>query len=432
MQIATLSTSNKREAGLERGRKRAAGIDAAAYVKSMEDAFDLTAKLFPTAVDVDFAEAIREFDAERLASQPSLALFPELNGHLDLLTAEREAFREATGLNEVAVAYAFSWHFYLSRRVSSQHVARYDLLPVQKACTNIIFPQGDEGVIIADNRDDIMQPGYQKTIPKHRPERLLRQNPLNWMQGGVSSAVLLDDEPDCLFPASPIEYGLLPDDCQDRIADICNFMARYREFWGPANFIFMDRSRRAVAVEKTNCLVSYRPPTEKGAIAVTACAYLDEKLHAHQMERTKRVAKLKGETEEESLDLHYHLGSRERYRRLVDLTNTEAKRGATLWGALDVVADRAVPYPARVCLAGERWSDDREPNANWSLTQHAAVISGDQKRCLYRSVQDLTNPRPVYHETPKLMLGPDTVMRPEWQADIAAGKCTLTPAAGKN
>lgn len=58
------------------------------------------------------------------------------------------------------------------------------------------------------------------------------------------------------------------------------------------------------------------------------------------------------------------MGSRERYRRLVDLTNAESRRGATLWGALHVVADHAVPYPARVCLAGERWAPDREPNAN--------------------------------------------------------------------
>lgn len=41
----------------------------------------------------------------------------------------------------------------------------------------------------------------------------------------------------------------------------------------------------------------------------------------------------------------------------------------------------------------------------------------------------MRNPRPVYDETPKLMLGQGVAMRPEWQADVDAGRCTLAPVA---
>jgi hypothetical protein len=418
---------NKLEQGRERGRRIATSVDAKNYAAEMQADFTAARQLYPSAGDMNYADAIRKFDAERLASEPSLTTFPELKGHGDLLRGEREGFREATGLDETATAFRFSWGFFLSRRMTSRHLARYDLLPAQKACTNVFFPHGADGVTISDNRDDTPRPEYAKTVPAHRPTQLLNQNRLHWIQGGVSSAVLLDDEPECLFPANPWEYDLVTDEHQADLDALIEFMTRYKDFWGPCNMIWVDRKLNAIAVEKTNCRVAFRRPTVNGAVAVTACAYLDEGLHAFQVEKTKRAAQIKGETEKDSLDLNYHLGARQRYRRLVELTNLEAARpgGATLWGALEVVADHAVPFPARVCVAGEKTFPDREPNANWSLTQHAAVITGPKKRLLYRSVQNLSNPRPVYEYQPKLALGPGVKMQPDWQADIAAGRCEL-------
>lgn len=423
---------NYKEQGRRRGLKAAAGVETRAFMQNMEKNFEDARRLYPTAADMDFAAEIRRFDAERLASQPDLARFPELKGHINLLTAERKSFREATGLDASAVAFHYSWLFFLSRRMTSRHLARYelppsDLIPAPQ-CTNVFFPNGAEGITISDNRDDWMHETYAKSIPTHPPpESLLKQDPVHWCQGGASAAVLLDDEPACLFPAAPQEYDLIPDECFDRIEDLMDFMTRYGDFWGTGNHIWVDRHLNATAVEKTNCLIAFRRPTVNGAIAITACAYLDERLHAHQIERDHRAMKIKGETEANCPDLHYHLGSRKRYQRLVDLANREAARpgGATLWGALDIVADHAVPYPARVCLAGERTL--KLPYGNWSLTQHAAVISGPKRRCLYRSIQDPWHPRPVYDYTPKLMLGPGVKMQPEWQADVNAGRCELAP-----
>ena len=420
---------NCSEVGRQRGQKAGKGANRWEFVTKMHATIAAAKLLYPTAADMDWVEAVRKFDAERLASQPDLGRLPELKGHIDLLWSERQAFREASGLDEAATAFQYSWHFFLSRRITSRHLARYDLIPAQRACTNVFFPDGADGVTISDNRDDLPRAEYVAQIPKHRPEGLLKQDPVSWVQGGASSGVLLDDEPQCLFPANPFEYNLFPDECFNDINAMTEFGQRYREFYGPGNMIWVDRKLNAVAVDKTNCLVAFRKPTSGGAIAITACAYLDDRLHAHQMAKTRKAMAIKGENEKTSLDLNYHLGSRERYRRLVALADAEAARpgGASLWGALEAVNDHDAPFPERVCLAGEKGLPEKEPNANWTLTQHAAVISGPKRRCLYRSLQDLRNPRPVYEYKPKLMLGPGVKMDPAWQADIDAGRCELTP-----
>jgi hypothetical protein len=397
----------------------------------MEAAFAAARRLYPTAARLDFRTEVLKFDEERLADQPDLARFPELKGHADLLAAERQAFMSSTGLDRAAAAFHFSWSFYLSRRVDTRHLARYDLLAGPgKGCTNVFFPDGVEGVTLSDNRD-IPLPVDVSKLAAHRPEELLKQDPVHWIQGGVSAGVLMDDEPACVFPANPMEYDLMPKDSLTDIDEIIVFMSRYNEFWGPCNTIWCDRSLRAAAVEKTNCMMAVRRPTVNGAVAVTACAYLDPKLSAHQLERARRAMKMKGENESNALDLNYHLGSGRRYRRLVELTDAEAKRGATLWGALAVASDHAVPYPDRVCLAGETMFPEREPAPNWSVTNHAAVISGPNRRCLYRSVQSSEDAEPVYEHVPKLMLGPGVKMRPEWQADVDAGRCVLAEPVGK-
>jgi hypothetical protein len=419
---------NYREAGRQRGRQAGAALAADAYRETIATAFRRTAQLYPGA-QFDFPATLRQYDADRLADEPSLTRFPELRGHRDFLLGEREGFREATGLDETASSFRYSWWHFITRRLNARYLARYDLVSPLNGCTNVLFPHGADGFTLADNRDDVLYPEYAQTIPKHRPEHLLRHGDrLPWCLGGVSAAVLYDDEPACTFPANPHEYDhLLPPEALDNLTDLMAFMQRYGDFWGPGNQLWLDRQHRCVAVEKTNTRLAYRLPTVAGAVAVTACAYLDDGLHAHHMERVARVMREKGETPANSVEVAYHRGARARYQRLVALTEAEAARpgGATLWGALEVVADHAVPFPDRVCLAGEKTFPEREPNANWSVTEHAAVLTGPRRRCLYRSVQDFAHPRPVYEEVPWLMLGSGVAMAPEWAADVAAGRCRL-------
>ena len=312
-----------------------------------------------------------------------------------------------------------------------RHLGRWDTFAAA-GCTNVFIPDGLDGVTVSDNRDIGLLDDMSE-LAAYRPDELFQRNAhgVDWCQGGASSAVLLDDEPACSFPADPFDYDhLVPDEVYDDADVMIEFLTRFNEFWGPGNKLLADRELRAVIFEKTNCRVAHREAGPSGAAAITACSYLDPALHEHQMERCRRAGAIKGESEAESIEANYHLGARARYRRLTALTEAAARGKPDIWEALDIVADHDVPYPDRVCLAGEaKGTDRRNPRENWSVIQYAAVITGSKRRALYRSVQSRTDPRPVYEETPKLMLGPGVAMRPEWQAEVDAGRCALGPAA---
>jgi len=408
---------NLRDEGYRRGHEIGSEVDPKSFLADREREFIRTRQLYPTLGDVDFTAAIRDYDRERLSCEPDYTHFPEMKGLLERHLAEREGFRDTTGLDECAAAYQFSWHFFVSRRVNAHHLARYDLLPSPANCTNVFFPHGKEGVTISDNRDDTLRQDYAEHIPEWKPGRTPINHPVHWVQGGASSAVLLDEEPECSFPCNPHE--LIPNDCLDDINAICDFMTRYRDFYGPGNQIWVDRSLNAVAVEKSNCRVAYRWPTTAGAVCITACSYLDAELNAFKMERTRQAMEIKGETEDDSPDWSFFEGADRRHRRLIALTDAEARDGATLRGAFDIVADTAVPYPDRICLAGEKLSE-RESAANWTLTQFAAVVTGPNRRALYRSLQDLGNPRPIVSYPPKLLLGEGVEMKDGWKREVEA------------
>jgi len=414
-----------RERGLKRGREAGAGAGRN-YQAAMQAELASCRILFPTMKE-DMAAALIECDRQRLACEPDYAKFPELRGHADLLRAERQAFREVTGFGNIETAYQFSWWYFRTRWLECRHLARWDIYLAQ-GCTNVFIPDGRDGVTISDNRD-IGLPDDLSELAKWRPDIIFERNRngVYFCQGGVSSAVVLDDEPSCSFPADPFTYDhLIPPEFYDDIDVMIEFLTRFNEFWGPGNKLLVDSKMRAVICEKTNCLVAWRKAGPSGAVAITACAYLDRKLHEHQMERCRKAAAIKGETIEDSTEINYHQGSRKRYRRLTELTERAAMGKPGIWDALAIVADHAVPYPDRVCLAGEsKNSTKRNPRENWSVVQFAAVISDPYRRAIYRSVQSRAEPRPVYEYTPKLMLAAGVKMRPEWQADIDAGRCEL-------
>lgn len=416
---------NLRETGRQRGRSIAESLKNGGFADQMT--YDLTwnRRLFPTlGADFDFAGAVVEWDRKRLAAVPDATKFPETRGLVDRHLGEREGFCDGTGFTPAHAAWYFSSYHYLWKHVNAHHLARYDLADPPRQCTNVFFPNSREGgVVISDNRDDVMRPFLEPHIRDWKPGAAAKDTSVYWVQGGVSSAVLLDEEPKEIFPANP--HDLMPPECLNDIKQIVAFMDRYREFWGPGNQLWVDKQLRGVMVEKANVRVAYRWPTENGAICITACSYIDPELNAFKRSRLKEVMRLKGENEKTCSDWVYASGSDERQHRLLALTNAEAKRGATIWGALAVVADAAVPFPARVCLAGEKGIPEKERDANWSLTQHASVITGPNRRILYRSIQSFSNPRPVYELTPKLRLGEGVTMQPAWQADVDAGRCEL-------
>ena len=430
-----------RDIGLLRGRKASGTVENLAA--TMAATFKHWRILYPTAGEVDHAAAIRDIDRERLECQPDLTRFPELRGHTDLLRAEREAFREVTGLDETATAFHFSNSFYFRRRLDTRHLARYDLLPPPGdeaepgapdapgasgvGCTGIYFPKSAEGgAIMGQNGDVWLDP--DSFYASFRPEEVLQQSVPNLIMGGGSCAVLMDDEPECSYPADPFDYELIPEEVLQDVDQIADFLERYNEFWGPGNCIVVDRRWRGVVIEKSNCMMAVRRPVVNGACAATACAYLDPKLSAHQLEQARKAMRIKGHTEEDSPDVNFHLGAGKRYRRLLELVAAEAARGATLWGAMEIISDHDAPFPEHICVAGETVFPEHEKTPNWTVQHQASVISGPNKRCLYRSIQSFAEAKPVYHYQPKLMLGPGVKMQPQWQADADAGRCELAGA----
>ncbi len=414
-----------RERGLAAGRAAGAKASKPQSDAAIKAQFAEWRILYPT-FEEDLAQALVKYDADRLACTPDYTLFPELRGHADLLQAEREGFKEASGLGDLQTAHHYSAFFFQTRFLETNHLGRWDHLTAT-GCTNVYIPGGSEGVTISDNRDiallDDMTP-LATLVPDFIFERN-KPDSIYWVQGGVSSAVVLDDAPKCTFPADPFTYQyLLPKDFFDNIDVMISFLERFNEFWGPGNKILVDTKGRAAISEKTNTRVAHRKAGPNGEAAITACAYLDENLHAFQLERCKRAAAIKGESEADSLEINYHGGSRLRYRRLTELTRKAAQGKPNIWDALDIAADHAVPYPDRICLAGEaRGTSVRNPKENWSVTQHAAILTGPNRRALYRSVQSRQNPKPVYEYTPRLLLAPGVKMQPQWQAEIDAGKC---------
>ena len=407
--------------GLQIGREIGNAIDAVNYQAQMQQAFAQARMLYPTLGDTDLETAIRDYDQERLACEPDYCRFPEMQGLLDRHLGERAGFREVTGLSETAAAFHYSWTFYNSRRLNCRHVARYDLMPPPPShCTNVFLPEGVEGVVVADNRDDVPAVWNRISVPAYCPTHLITNDTVPWQQGAASATIMLDEEPACSFPCNPFE--LMPDECLDDIHALVEFMTRYREFYGPGKFIWVDRQRRAVAVEKANCRVAFRWPEVAGAVCIGDFSYLDPELRAYKKSCLRRLMAAIGTTEENSLDWQYDLAADRRHARLLQLTNEEAARGATLWGALNVVADTELPFPDRVCVAGEKMLSG-ETATNWTLVQHAAVITGPSRRMLYRSIEDMDNLRSVITYTQKLMLGSGVEMQPAWQRDIDEGQC---------
>src|SRR5688572_24263797 len=99
-----------RDRGLQRGSAAGAAAVKADLPRQIRNTFAQWRVLYPTMKE-DLGAAIIACDAQRLACEPDYTKFPELRGHADLLRAEREAFRETSGLGDLETAYQFSqWY----------------------------------------------------------------------------------------------------------------------------------------------------------------------------------------------------------------------------------------------------------------------------------------------------------------------------------
>jgi hypothetical protein len=219
---------------------------------------------------------------------------------------------------------------------------------------------------------------------------------------------MCDEEPTEIFPLNP--FKILPDDCR-KVEDIAEFLRRYVDFWDPHNGIIVDEDNGAVAYEKLNCRVGFRY-SDDGSAAVTACAVVIPEIKAFRDKIHRKSMELRGLDVEHSPDAHYWAGCEARYHRLLKLVNEASRKGASLWDMAHIVTDHAVPYPERVCIAGQTCHPDLKPEgAEWTMTSRAMVLSGPNRRVLYYRVE---GNKACYENPPFLVLGRDVKLNPEW------------------
>jgi len=397
--MKTLSPTQAYETG------RAAGRAARDHLRQdIESAFRSARQSFPASAELDYARELTELDRERIEHAPGLTRFPETKGMPDRLVAERKGFLDGSGGGPLELAFRYSWEFFRTRRLLTRYVGRGTRAP-KGECTAVFIRNSKEGgPLFGRNWDMPNHPlPWFMDVPTQGPDHVQR---LAWK--GVSSGTMCDEEPVEIFPLNPFE--ILPDDCR-RVKDIVEFVRRYADFWGPGNGIIVDQEDGAVAYEKLNCRVGFRY-AEDGSAAVTACAVVIPEIKAFRDQIHRRSMELRGLDVDHSPDAHYWAGCEARYHRLLKLTAEASRNGATLWDMANVVTDHAVPYPDRVCIAGETCHPDLKPEeAEWTMTSRAMVLSGPNRRVLYFRVE---GNKACYENPPFLVLGKDVTLKPEW------------------
>ena len=376
----------------------------------MRSGFQWATISYPILTDADLRDMLPRFAEERLASDIDLTRYPECRGMMERVRAQREGFAEVI-TDPLLAAFYHDWYWFCSRRLNTRFVAA---TPPPAQCMRFLFADTAEGGIIsAGNIDDVMINFAHNDhgIPETGPEET--HYDCVTCVGGVSSAVLCDDEPECLFP---VQLGwIMPAGTTD-LREYMEMMARYADFWGPGNQLYIAPDMTFAAVEKANVRMGVRYSSGWGAI--TACAYLTPDMFAFKQERAQRSFEVRGWTDDNP-DAAYWKGCEERYRRLLELCEAEHKRGATLLGAAAIALDHAAPLPERICLAGERGHKD-EVLQNWTQRSDASVVSGPNRRMLFWTI-DPNDPKPVYHTPCHVRAGVGLESRQaEWEAEVKA------------
>jgi hypothetical protein len=270
------------------------------------------------------------------------------------------------------------------------------------------------GPLYGRNWDVTNDPSFDTKPPRLGPDGKRRL----WTKG-VSCATLCDDEPEQTFPLNA--WQVLPEDCR-KLPDVVDFLTRYADWWGPGNGVLVDEDLNCVAYEKANCKVGWRYSND-GTAAVTACAQIIPEIKAHRDRCHAHSLEIRG-YDETSPDFKYWAGAEKRYHRLLKLVKEAAARGPTLADMAAIVTDHAVPYPDRVCIAGESCDPSITSDvAEWTMRSRAAVLEGPNRRTLFYRVE---GKKPCYESPPFLVPGEGVEVKAEWRK----GTRPLPPADG--
>jgi hypothetical protein len=388
------------------GREKAEQTAAYNYDILIPESFKGVQANFPPLAETDLVAEVMRLDRERLANPPDPYKYPETKGLPDLLVEERRGFLDECGGDELLLAYTYTWTFYYTRRINTRYLPG---VPgkIGEGCTAVFIPNSTEGGPLYGRNWDNPLNAWTKSLME--PPREAADGARKMWTKGVSCSVFLDEEPEEIFPVDPWE--LLPAECTGRVDDAVAFLDRYRDFWGPCNCILVDTNLDSAALEKANCRLGVRK-MDGGASAVTALSYQVPEMKAFKDERDRKSVELRGWTIEEAPDWYYWRGADKRYQRLLQLTAEANRKGADLWDMAAITTDHAVPYPDRVCIAGEfRHPLVPRGGEEWTAVSHCEVLEGPNRRMLFFVVED---DKACYDNPPYLVPGKGVAVKPEW------------------
>lgn len=354
----------------------------------------------PASAHLDYAQELFKLDRQRMDSPPSLAKFPETKGWPDIVVAERKGFQEGSGCEPVELAFHYTWFYFMQNRLNTRYIGR----PMGTGnCTAVFIRESREGgPLYGRNWDVTNRPESDLQPPRHGPDGKRRF----WVKG-VSCATMCDEEPEELFPVNVWE--ILPEDHR-RIPEVVELLNRYADFWSCCNGIIVDEDLSCVAFEKANRRVGWRY-SHDGTAAVTACARVTPEMNEHQTRCHRRSLELRG-YDKGSPDWKYWTGAEARYHRLLKLVGDAAKNGPTVRDLGEIVTDHAVPYPERVCLAGETCHPLlHAEDAEWTMRSRAVVLHGPNRRTLFWRVE---GQKACYDNPPFLIPGEGVEVKSEW------------------
>lgn len=216
---------------------------------------------------------VEEFHAERMSKIPSTAKYPEATPWVQhTIDVDRE-LQQRANLTSLDLAVLRSLHTYLTFRGFRQAA---HMVTADEKCRVAYVPDTDRGEVIIKNVDDpITHWEPQKGAPP-------RQKPASLCTDGVGSGLHMDDEPDELFPLSPL--AMLKHYAND-VPSAIEFLKRYSKFWGRANLLLHDDKKRSAAIEKCSfnfCEVFHPGPDGRTHISGMTCRDSNSPQGKHQ------------------------------------------------------------------------------------------------------------------------------------------------------
>lgn len=297
-------------------------------------------------------ECVRElqkWNRERLDAVPDLSRYPELQGVRELVEARWRGWRDGAQMDDAQWASYCGWFSYYQRFLR---------IPGQARCSCVYFPTSDRGPLFASNLDSSPSEAFGP------PEWIGGER---FITGSVSSGVYLDELSPEIFPA-PV-HDLVNHHCATTDEGVEMF-TRYNLFWGPCNFILVDRAHNVAMIEKSACRIGARRSPD-GFGFVTAMTAEEPGMNAFLAERRDASVKARNLPPGNADEAYW--AKQDKRRELMDGLLMEAKEHPTLDGLRGIMQFRSESL-GNVAGNGERYLPDG-PESEYTLRTTIWLLS---------------------------------------------------------